>query len=228
MKKLFTFLALLLLCGCSSLIGNNSIPGVLKERTYNYRNIPGLNHEAAREVMAKHYSWLQSTVAVQSGGKSGKGFASGVCIGIEDGYSWVATAHHVVKKGVRFVRYTWLDDEGKTVYRQFEVVETYHHPKSLFSGKDFSLLKVKGELPYWTAPIAERPAGGFDITVGYQGMGIDNKAVYEGRAEKGQSGGGVYHSTGGLYGIVSTHTQGVGIVECLREMNMEYIIGDKR
>ena len=231
MKKLALLVVGLLLAGCSTLIGNNSIPGVLKERTYNYANVNGTRHEEARNVILARPDWHGAVVAVQSGGVNGKGYASGVCVGIEPGYSWVATAHHVVKKGARYVRYTWVDEFGETHYQQYTVDKIYHHPKSFFSGKDFSLLKVKGELPHWARPLKVRPdytPYDYDITVGYEGMGVDNKAIYEGRAEKGQSGGGVFHKRFGLYGVVSTHTQGVGIWECLTEMGMQYVVGDTR
>ncbi|MHC5056382.1 MAG: trypsin-like serine protease [Planctomycetota bacterium] len=231
MKGFALFLVCLLLTGCSSLIGNNSIPGVLKERTYNYSGVNGLRHKEARSIIESRPDWLGAVVAVQSGGVKGKGYASGVCVGIEPGYSWVATAHHVVKKGARYVRYTWIDKEGETQFTQYEVDSIYHHPRTYWSGKDFSLLKIKGELPYYAIPLKEAPVYtpyDYDITVGYEGMGVDNKAIYEGRAEKGQSGGGVFHKRLGLFGVVSTHTQGVGIWECLTDMEMTRVVGDKR
>ena len=243
MRATILSLLIILLCcvGCSS-VRNKALPGILKARDFNYKNVPGFQHQAARAIMRLNPTWYDSVVAVQSGGPDSSAYASGVCIGIEDGYSWIATAHHVVKSGSRYVRHTWIGPDEKTHYQVLDIVETHNHATSFFGGRDFSLLKVKGELTRFIKPLTSSVSyqsrintlgggfvlGEFDITVGYEGWGVDNKAVYEGRAEKGQSGGGVFHSILGLIGVVSTHTQGVHIWPCLVDMRMTHIVGDRR
>ena len=242
MRATILSLLITLLCcvGCSS-VRNNAVPGMLKARDFNYKNVSGFQHEAARTVMRLNPTWYKSVVAVQCSGPDSEGYASGVCIGVEDGYSWIATAHHVIKSGSRYVRHTWIGPDGKTHYQVLDIVDTYNHATRFWNGRDFSLLKVKGELPHFVEPAKLPPFpsyslrlktfdGGFvleefDITVGYEGWGVDNKTVYEGRAEKGQSGGGVFHSTVGLIGVVSTHTQGVTIWPCLVDMRMTHVVG---
>lgn len=197
MKKLLFTIALVLLAACSSLKGHD----------IDYRN-----HSSVTMAIV-HKEWNDATFACLKTDKSE--WAYGSCVGI--GYdaanneTYLATAYHIIQGGVKYVKQT----EGTG--QLFRIVRQIGHPR-----KDIGFLVVEGRLPI--LPVFQGiPPAEYDITLGYIDGDFNKKLPLIGKAVPGQSGGGVYSNTNGLYGVVSTTGEAVAIWPALVDLKLDYV-----
>lgn len=200
MKKfLLTALTFILLIGCST----------LKGRDVDYSNGKA-TQEQINDVFTQH---KDSVVAILST-STDRAVGSGVCIGYNqiDNETYVVTAQHVMKLGVRKVLNTELN-------QSFDITTMFRHPT-----KDMGVLVIKGRLPF-TNVYTGKPLSDYDIIIGYIDGEFNKKLPLAGRAVPGQSGGGVFSNKVGFFATVSTTGDAVETWTALQEMKKTNLIG---
>ena len=199
MKKILFAIGLLLLAACS---------GGLKGRDIDYRG------NGSTVVAVAKPEWSDATFATLK--EADSNWAFGSCVGIyydeTKNQTYLATAFHIIKGNVKYVKQT----EG--IGKLFRIVKEYSHPT-----KDIGFLVVDGRLP--TIPVYKGiPSSDYDITLGYIEGRFNGKAPLVGKAVPGQSGGGVYSNTKGLYGVVSTTGEAVAIWSAIVDLKLDNVI----
>jgi len=205
MKKLLSILFLLLLAACSS----------VKGRDVDYRNQIHADKSQATTLVESHREWVDAVFAVKKAADSNWAFGSCVGIGYDSkaNETYLATAYHIIDGNVHWVQQT--DGEGQLL----QIVRTYNHPT-----RDIGFLVVKGRLPI-VSVYKGVPSSDFDVTLGYIQGEFKNKGALAGRAVPGQSGGGVFSNTAGLFGVVSTTGEAVAIWPALVDLKLEHVVG---
>jgi hypothetical protein len=141
--------------------------------------------------------------------------------------TYLVTARHCTDVSLGTASEIVYRNDGSVLREiKHEILDVWNHPT-----KDFAILEIKDWTLHMTPVCVEKlPIERQDYIIGYRGVKFNDyfklgKHISPAYAYKGQSGGGVFSPGYGLHSIVSTHTDGVNILEAAKEMRIINSLG---